>query len=277
MTLDSYLKKQTEKINRALEGCLPPARERPAKLHEAMREAVLSGGKRVRPILTLAACEAAGGKEEAALPAACAIELIHNYSLVHDDLPAMDDDDTRRGRAACHVKFGEETAILAGDALLTLAFNVLCRGDSSSRPNAGRILRTIHLISEAIGTRGMVGGQAVDLEFQKKEMDLPTAEYINTRKSGALIAVSARVGALVAGAAKKEEEALYRYGKFLGLLFQIVDDILDCQGYAKVIGVSESKKEALLLSQRAKKEIKIFGKKGTTLNQLADFVLNRKA
>ncbi|MBI4432034.1 MAG: polyprenyl synthetase family protein [Candidatus Omnitrophica bacterium] len=268
MTINLYLKQQAIKIDQALKKALPPAWERPSQLHEAMHYAVFSGGKRIRPILTLAACEAVGGKEKNALPAACAVELIHSYSLVHDDLPSMDNDDLRRGLPACHARFGEATAILAGDALLTLAFESLGRGGVSSSATG--------LIAEAIGTRGMVGGQAVDMEFQKKEVDLPTAEYINTHKSGALIAVSVRAGAILGGASKKQEEALYRYGKRVGLLFQIVDDILDKEGYAKIIGVSESQKEAQLLAEKAKKELKSFGRKGDFLKELVDFIQNRK-
>ena len=277
MNLKSYLTKQSKKIDRALDQVLPKETERPQVLHEAMRYAVFSGGKRVRPILALAACEAVGGDEKKVMTAVCALELIHNYSLIHDDLPCMDDDDLRRGRKACHRQFNEETALLAGDALLTLAFKILC--DSNSFQDTKGLKRRItaaRLIAEAAGHQGMVGGQMVDLEFQEKEMNLPTIEYINTHKTGALIAVSTRIGAYLGGGTPRQVEALYGYGKCVGLLFQIVDDIMDREGYASVIGVPEARKEAENLLLKAKNELRIFGPRGKILSQIADFVLNRK-
>ncbi|MGH7197767.1 MAG: polyprenyl synthetase family protein [Candidatus Omnitrophota bacterium] len=277
MSLQSYLKKKSQRIDEALDAYLPKKRELPFSLHEAMRYAVFSGGKRVRPVLALAACEAVGGNEKDAMPAACALELIHNYSLVHDDLPCMDDDDTRRGRPACHRKFGEMTAVLAGDALLTLAFQLLNSTNGSAFLKEGRKrLEVARLIAEAVGSRGMVGGQAVDMEFQSKELNLPTIEYINTHKSGALIAVSARAGAILGGGTARQVESLYRYGKSLGLLFQIIDDILDREGYAEVIGMHEAGKEAERLLEKAKKELAVFGFKGRILGEIADFVFTRK-
>ena len=277
MNLQSYLKRKSLKIDRALDAFLPKKRELPTALHEAMRYAVFSGGKRVRPILALAACEAVGGAEKNALAAACALELIHNYSLVHDDLPCMDDDDVRRGRPTCHKKFGEMTAVLAGDALLTLSFQILSSPNGSRSPKEFQRLMTVSgLIAQAVGSRGMVGGQIVDMEFQKKEVDLPTLEYINTHKSGALIAVSLRAGAILGGGTARQVEALYRYGKNLGLLFQIIDDILDREGYAKTIGMHEAGKEAERLLEKAKKELAIFGFRGRILAEIADFVFTRK-
>lgn len=277
MSIQAYLKKQSRKIDEALDTFLPKKRELPSSLHEAMRYAVFSGGKRVRPILALAACEAIGGKEKDAMAAACALELIHNYSLVHDDLPCMDDDDTRRGRPTCHKKFGEMTAVLAGDALLTLAFQILnSTNGSGSLKDGHRKFAVARLIAEAVGSRGMVGGQAVDMEYQKKELDLPTIEYINTHKSGALIAVSLRAGALLGGGTPRQVEALYRYGKSMGLLFQIVDDILDREGYAEVIGLHEAGKEAERLLEKAKKELAVFGFRGRVLGEIAGFVFTRK-
>ena len=276
MKLDAYFKKQTLKIDKALAVFLPKAKEHPVRLHEAMRYAVLCGGKRIRPILVLAACEAAGGDEKKAMPAACAIEFIHNYSLVHDDMPCMDNDDERRGAPTCHKKYGEDTALLVGDALLTLAFQVLSRPNGFENPkDLKRKLQAFSLISEASGTAGMVGGQAVDIEFQNKEVDMATLEYINTHKSGALIAVSTRVGALLGGGTALEIESLYRYGKYLGLLFQIVDDILDREGYAKVLGAAEAKREAGLLLLKAKKALSVFGRRALILEKIADFVMTR--
>jgi geranylgeranyl diphosphate synthase type II len=274
MTLEKYLLTQAAKIDKALVRYLPGAKEQPKALVEAMRYAVLSGGKRVRPILALAAAQAVGGNEKDAMPAACALEFIHSYSLVHDDLPCMDDDDMRRGKPTCHVKFGEVNALLAGDALLTQAFQIISRNEA--KVSAARQLEVIRLISEAVGYHGMVGGQALDMEFQDKEMNLPTIEYINTHKSGALIAVSTRVGALLGGGSPKEVEKLYRYGKYVGLLFQIADDIMDEQGYAQVIGVHEAKEEAQALLALAKKQLVGFGPKTRVLEQIADFVINRK-
>ncbi len=267
MKLSPYFKKQCLNIDRALHRYLPKKNERPVKLHEAMRYAVAGGGKRIRPILALEACRAVGGDERKVLPAACALELIHNYSLVHDDLPCMDDDRFRRGRLSCHAKFGEETAVLAGDALLTLAFQLLSGPDGRTT--------AINRIASAIGSRGMVGGQAVDMEYQGKELDLPTAEYINTHKSGALIAVSLWTGATLGGGTPKQVENLFRYGKFVGLLFQIVDDIMDGQGYVQALSLADAKKEALRLHRKAKAELSPFGRRGRVLGLIADFVLTR--
>lgn len=239
-----------------------------------MRYAVLLGGKRIRPILTLAACEAVGGKEKNAMSAACAIELIHSYSLIHDDLPCMDDDDLRRGKPSCHKKFGEALALLAGDALLTLAFQVLSSQDPK---NSKRNLEISRHLAEAAGSTGMIGGQVADIEAQSKEVDLPILEYINTHKTGALIAVSLRCGALAGGGTTKEVQALTRYGRYAGLLFQIVDDILDGEGYAETIGIPEAREEAQRLCGRAKDTLKIFEKKGEPLARIADFVHLRKA
>lgn len=275
MTLEVYLKKQSAKIDRALERYLPGVHEQPKNLTQAMRYAVLSGGKRVRPILVLAAAEAVGGDEKKVMAAACAIEWIHSYSLVHDDLPCMDDDKERRGKPTCHIKYGEVDALLAGDALLTQAFHILSTIDAKIPP--ARHIEAIRLIAEAAGYRGMVGGQSLDMAFQGKEMDLPTIEYINTHKSGALIAVSTRIGALLGGGSQNQVDKLYRYGKYVGLLFQIADDIMDEQGYAQVIGVHEAKDEANTLLGLAKKELKGFGKKAQILEQIADFVINRKS
>ena len=275
MNLDSYFKKQSAKIEKALLGYLPKVERHAPKLYEAMRYAVMSGGKRVRPVLVLAACEAVGGDVAKVLPAACALEMIHSYSLVHDDLPCMDDDAVRRGQPTCHVKYGEDTALLAGDALLTLAFKILSIPINSKGLNQKQ-LQTIHFIAEAVGAPGMVGGQAVDMECQDKKIDLATLEYINIHKSGALIASSLKVGAYLGGGKPSEVQALFRYGQALGLLFQIVDDILDEEGYAKLLGFTQARREAVGLCQQAQKEIAFLGKKGLTLFNIAQFVLERK-
>ncbi len=277
MNILRYFASQSKKIDRALSLVLPKEREYPPALHAAMRYAVFSGGKRIRPILALAACEAVGGESRRVIPAACALELVHSYSLVHDDLPCMDNDEWRRGKPTCFKKFGEDTAVLAGDALLTLAFKILALpiGRPSSQER-DRQLDVINLIAEAVGSKGMVGGQAMDMKFQKKEPDLPTMEYINTQKTGALIAVSLKVGAILGGGSLRQVDALYHYGRHLGLLFQIVDDILDKEGYAKAVGVSEAYEQAQLLHRKALLSLSLFGTKATGLRQIADFVLKRK-
>ncbi len=277
MNLQAYLTKQLTKIDKALDSFLPKKGEYPPTLHEAMRYSVFSGGKRIRPIFVLAACDAVGGDEKKVMPAACAIELIHNYSLIHDDMPCMDNDDLRRGQKSCHKKFNEETALLAGDALLTLAFRILSSlPDFHAAKELERQLVSASLIAEAVGSRGMIGGQAVDLDSKKKEIELPTIEYINTHKTGALIAVCLKVGSYLGGGIKTQVEALHHYGKCVGLLFQIMDDIMDREGYAKAVGVPEARKEAEDLLSKAKKELRRFGQKGLRLNQIADFVLTRK-
>jgi len=237
-----------------------------------MRYAVLLGGKRIRPILALAACEAVSGNPKEVMPAACAIELIHSYSLIHDDLPCMDDDDTRRGKPSCHKKFGEATALLTGDALLTLAFQIL---NTAGVKNQKRRFDTARFIAEGIGSHGMIGGQAVDIESKGKEIDLPTIDYINTQKSGVLIAVSLKAGAYLGGGNPSQVNALYRYGKVMGLLFQIVDDILDGEGYAKLVGVSEAQKKARRLRDQAKGALHGFGGRSQALERIADFFLTR--
>ncbi len=278
MNISVYLKSQSKKVEKALDGFLPKATDYPPRLHQAMRYAVMSGGKRIRPILALAACEAVGGDAKDVMPAACALELIHNYSLVHDDLPCMDDDNLRRGRPTCHKKFDEETAVLAGDALLTHAFKILAsvNGTDINSQTVTRRLDALRMIAEAVGAQGMVGGQAVDIEFQEKELDLPTIEYINTHKSGALIAVSTRIGAYLGGGTSSQVRSIFEYGKTLGLLFQIVDDIIDQEGYATLIGVSEAKRQAQTLLLGAKEKLRPLGSKAAALDSIADFVLTRR-
>ena len=277
MNLNSYFQKQTSKIDKALLGFLPKTGQNASKLYEAMRYAVMSGGKRVRPILTLAACEAVGGDSRKVLPAACAVEMIHSYSLVHDDLPCMDDDALRRGKPTCHKKFGEVTALLVGDALLTLAFKILSAPVKTGGENfSKRQLEALHFISEAVGAPGMVGGQAVDMEYKNKKIDLATLEYVNIHKSGALIAASVKAGAYLGGGNAAQVRSLFRYGQVLGLLFQIVDDILDGEGYAELLGRTQALKEADEVYRRALREIKFLGKKGEILSQMAGFVRERK-
>lgn len=265
-----YLKMRQKLIDAALGSYLPGENEYPREIHKAMRYSIFTGGKRVRPILTLASCEACGGNIKEAMVAACAVEIVHTYSLIHDDLPAMDDDDYRRGKPTCHKKFGEGIAVLAGDALLTYAFELLTRGRDPAVNN-----EIIMSLAEAIGSNGMIGGQVVDIHNQV-DPDLPTLTYINAHKTGALISASCKIGALAAKAPKKKIDALRRYGEYIGFTFQVVDDILDKEGLALALGVDGARREAARLITKAHKELEIFGRKAKPLSELAHFILNRK-
>ena len=236
MDLKNYLKECLVRVDRALDSYLPAEDTLPVTLHKAMRYSVFAGGKRIRPVLMIAACEAVGGDAERVLPAACAMEMIHTYSLIHDDLPAMDDDDFRRGRPTNHRVFGEAAAILAGDALLTEAFILLSDAQINARVPAEIRCRVLHTIARCAGSQGMVGGQVVDMESEGKTIDLPTLQYIHTRKTGALILAAIQTGALLGGADEASLAALTRYGEAAGLAFQIADDILDVVGDQAVIG-----------------------------------------
>lgn len=237
----AYLRRQGEIVNGALERFLPPAAAAPEKLHEAMRYSVFSGGKRLRPILTIAAFELAGGSGGGVFAPACATELIHTYSLIHDDLPAMDDDDLRRGRPTCHRVFGESVAILAGDALLTLAFEIVaCEPVLPAGVRAAIVGR----LARANGGRGMVGGQAADVAAEGSDPTIEAVEFIHTRKTAAPLAAAVAVGGLAAGASREALEALSHYGESLGLAFQIADDLLDVTGSAEVVGKAVGKDSA---------------------------------
>ncbi len=240
MDLAAYLAAETTIIDAALDRLLPPAKSWPNRLHEAMRYAIFGGGKRLRPVLVRAACGAAGGDVELALEPACAVELIHTYSLVHDDLPAMDNDVLRRGRATVHVAFDEALAILAGDALLTLAFQVLATYPVGITW-AQRRAAACALLAEAAGSAGLVGGQVEDLEAAGAPPDARRLERMHRAKTGALLAASVELGALLAGVAPERRAAFRRFGEQLGLSFQIADDILDVTGTAARLGKSPGK------------------------------------
>jgi geranylgeranyl diphosphate synthase type II len=269
VNIKDYLKKRKALVDKELERLIPAAKGCPHPIHEAMKYAV-KGGKRIRPILCMASCQACGKDAKAALKAACAIEMIHTYSLVHDDLPSMDNDDTRRGRPSCHKRFGTANAILTGDALLTLGFNILSAATASPALN----IRLIKELSMASGTYGMIGGQAVDIALGEK--DLFTLEYVNIHKTGALIAASCKAGAIASGAREKEIEALFRFGEYIGFAFQIVDDILDGEGLVKVLGPKRIYDRGADLVEKAKVSISHLGKKTRPLCALADFILTRK-
>jgi len=290
-----YLEERRLQVDEALGRYLPETGDHPKEIHEAVRYSVFAGGKRLRPILVLAAAEAAGGQVEHALPAAAAIELIHTYSLIHDDLPAMDDDDFRRGRPTCHKVYGEALAILAGDALLTQAF-ILLSGESPAPGIAGPArLRVINEIAQAAGSRGMVGGQVVDILQEDREVDLATLLYLHTHKTGSLIRACLRVGGIISSAGSEQMEALTRYGDRIGLAFQIVDDILDVEGsldalgkragsdlrkkkatFPGLLGLEESRQRARSLVREAKHALSIFGDRGAALGAIADYVVARR-
>lgn len=290
-----YLEERRLQVDEALGRYLPEAGDHPKEIHEAVRYSVFAGGKRLRPILVLAAAEAAGGQVEHALPAAAAIELIHTYSLIHDDLPAMDDDDFRRGRPTCHKVYGEALAILAGDALLTQAFILLSGDPSSIRADAVARLRVINEIAQAAGSRGMVGGQVVDILQEDREVDLATLLYLHTHKTGSLIRACLRVGGIISSAGSEQMEALTRYGDRIGLAFQIVDDILDLEGslealgkragsdlrkkkatFPGLLGLEESRQRARSLVREAKHALSVFGDRGAALGAIADYVVARR-
>jgi geranylgeranyl diphosphate synthase type II len=297
MDLKSYLKKMQELVDESLEKYLPHRDELPSSIHNAMRYSVFAGGKRVRPVLLLAACDAVDGDIRSALPAACAMEMIHTYSLIHDDLPAMDNDDFRRGKPTNHKVFGEATAILAGDALLTEAFILLSNPEYTDGLPPGILLRVIHEIGLCSGSRGMIGGQVVDMESEgKKDIDLATVQYIHIHKTGALIKASLKCGALIGGADGARLEAVTRYGEAVGLAFQIADDILDIEGtteqigkdagsdqargkatYPAVMGLSESKRRAGELVDVAIDALAGFGEKADPLREIAYYIVKRKS
>ncbi len=263
-------KKYIKMIDAALDTYLPGAGAYPEIIHKAMRYSVFSGGKRIRPVIVMESARACGATAAQALPCACAIELVHTYSLIHDDLPSMDDDDYRRGKKTCHKVFGEANAILAGDALLTLAFNVIAR---HMKPVPARFA-AIEL-SDAIGTYGMVGGQAADIGYARKKKTIEALETINRLKTGRLFEASAKMGAIAAGANERKVRAIARYGASIGRAFQIVDDILDDDGYAALAGHRTSCEDARGLITDAQKKLKIFGNKADGLREIADTILER--
>lgn len=290
----SQLESWREHIERALDARLPAATAVPARLHEAMRYSVLGGGKRIRAALVFATGRTLGLRDEEVEGAACAIELVHAYSLVHDDLPAMDDDDLRRGRPTCHKAFDEATAILVGDALQPLAFEVLARDPSLPASEAIR-LRLIDLLAEASGSFGMAGGQAIDLSVQGKRLDIADVEDLHARKTGALIRASVLMGAECSPTLDaRSRAALTRFAVSIGLAFQIQDDLLDVLGdpaqlgkptgadreraqptHPAVIGIAASKERVAALHHDALEALLPFGERAEPLRDLADWLLSR--
>jgi geranylgeranyl diphosphate synthase type II len=297
MDLKHYLKERCKLVDNALEKMLPGEDDLPVSLHASMRYSVFAGGKRIRPVLMLAACEAVGGDKDLAMPAACAMEMIHTYSLIHDDLPAMDDDDFRRGNPTNHKVFGEAIAILAGDALLTQAFIAMSNPLYAEKVPPATLIAVVSEIGHCAGSYGMVGGQVVDMESEGKlDIDLPTVQYIHTHKTGALIKASVKAGALLGAADEKALAALTRYGEVIGLAFQIADDILDIEGtteqigkdagsdeargkatYPAVVGLPESKKRAAELVEMALESLLGFDDRAEPLREIARYIVARKS
>lgn len=286
MDFESFSNRHRAAIDARLAGLLPGEDEAPEALHRAMRYAVLSGGKRLRPLLTLALAEAVGGSIEDALDAGCAVELVHCFSLVHDDLPILDNDDLRRGIPTVHIAFDEPTALLAGDALFALAFEVVAK--------TGRA-QAVTMLAEASGTRGMVGGQTIDVESEGREVDLTVIEWIHRRKTGALFEAAAGLGALFGGGTEEQVMAARSYGMDLGLAFQIADDVLDETAstealgkrsqadrglrkatYPAAIGIDGSRRLAEEAAKRALHSLSAFPN-ATAAEMLAQFAIERSA
>ncbi len=292
--LSAYIKNKNQKINVALEKILHDSQ--PSEpIVQAMKYSLMAGGKRIRPVLCLAAAEAVGGKPQTVLLAACALEIVHTYSLIHDDLPAMDNDDLRRGKPTCHVAFDEATAILAGDALLTLAFQVLSSVQFTGENQASGWLKVIHIISTAAGYQGMIRGQMLDMASEGQHLTVDELKSMHALKTGALIEASLVCGALLADARKHQLEILKTYAQNIGLAFQVTDDILNVEGnpkemgkavgtdqlrekstYPAILGLETSRQFAKNLVEKALQALEVFDKKAEPLRGLATYIIDRK-
>ncbi len=278
MDLRAYLLERLPLVERALDAALPPASAEPAALHAAMRHLLFPGGKRLRPALALAAAEAVGAAPARALPVAVAVELVHTYSLIHDDLPCMDDDATRRGQPTVHIVYGEATAVLAGDALLAAAFFVLTAAESEHP--APKLLAAARDLAEAAGSLHLVGGQVDDLRLPAQELDAARIESVHARKSAALIAAAVVGGARLGGAAEPELARLRRFGEALGLGFQIADDLLDADraeacSLVRVLGAPAASARAEALLAEALGELEGLGERAEPLRELARHSVRR--
>lgn len=294
MEWESYLEEKRVLVDKALQGFLPPADHYSPKIHEAVHYALLGGGKRLRPILTLAVVEMLGGDAKKALAPACALEFIHTCSLVLDDLPSMDDASYRRGRPSCHKVYGEAVAILAGMALLNLAYALIARQQDSPLQDYAVKGKMLEEIIKAIGPTGLISGQLVDLESEGKDIDFETLEYIHRNKTGRLFIASARLGGLIAGASEEELAALTRYAKNLGLAYQIRDDLLDVIAtqeelgkdvgkdsnrttFVSMWGVKASQELVKRLTEFAVAALGCFGEKAEVLRIFARYLCGRKS
>ncbi|GBC62579.1 polyprenyl synthetase family protein [Desulfonema ishimotonii] len=292
--LKGYLAERREHVNAALMKILDDEVPR-SRIARAMAYSLMAGGKRLRPILCLAAAGAVGGTPDIAMPAACALELVHTYSLIHDDLPALDDDALRRGRPTCHVAFDEATAVLAGDALLTLAFEILASGSGTAGDTARQWLDVIREISTAAGYRGMIEGQMRDIEAEKKALDLAALEQVHARKTGALIEAAVVSGAILGGGGRGQIAALRAYARKIGLAFQVTDDILNVEGdprvmgkavgtdadrnkstYPALLGLEASGAFAETLIEDALTALEGFGERSVPLEAIAAYILRRR-
>jgi len=289
--LKKYLRDRARKVDQALAKYLPSARTKPATIHQAMRYSLFASGKRIRPILTLAAAEACGGTIQQAMPLACAVECVHVYSLIHDDLPSMDDDDFRRGKPTNHKVYGEAIAILAGDALLTKAFEIAAQAKPTRRYP---ITQLIAELAETAGSLKLIAGQVADIEGEGEGLDIKKLRFIHERKTSALLTCSVRLGAMTANATPRQLEALTVFGKNVGLAFQVIDDILDVTQsteklgktagkdadvekatYPAVVGLEKSRLIASQLTQKAYTALKPLGAKGELLRAMAAYLLER--
>ncbi|SHK06658.1 polyprenyl synthetase family protein [Desulforamulus aeronauticus] len=292
MNFKNELAAWSKLVDDALDRYLPKADEYPTTIHEAMRYSIFAGGKRLRPVLVLASTKAVGGSVEKALPVACALELIHTYSLIHDDLPAMDNDDFRRGRPTNHKVYGEAMAILAGDALLTLAFELIA--SSAAAFSLDRVNLVTLEIAQASGSRGLIGGQVVDMLSENQAITGDIMEYIHRHKTGALFRAAVRAGAILGGADAEQLTSLTNYSEQMGLAFQIKDDLLDIEGdeaklgkpvgsdvknqkstYPSLYGLEEARRMADKAATDACAELKIFGPEAEFLRSLMHFIINR--
>jgi geranylgeranyl diphosphate synthase type II len=290
--LNRWIKRTRALVEKSLRSSVPAAKTKPSTIHRAMRYSLLSGGKRLRPLLCCAASEACGGTARAALPAACAVEMVHAYSLIHDDLPCMDDDDLRRGKPTSHVVFGEGMAVLAGDALLTEAFAVLTIAKPRARHTASDLVAEL---ARAAGSRGLIAGQVADLEAEGRKPSEPALYFIHAAKTGMLLRASLKLGGMSAGTTPARLAALDRFGFALGLAFQIQDDILDATQSAKrlgktagkdaaagkmtfpaLFGLEKSRTLAEQWTSEAVNSLKLFGARGETLRALASAMLRRE-
>lgn len=285
MNFKKYLENKKNIIDKTLDEYLPPEEKAPSIIHKAMRYSVFGGGKRIRPIFTLATAELFGREAESVLRAACGIELIHTFSLIHDDLPSIDNDDFRRGKPSNHKVFGEAIALLAGDALLVSGFDLIIKNSEVKEIKKQSILKLIKETSFYIGTENLLGGQVEDITAKNEDITKEDLVNLYMKKTAALICLSIRAGAILSGANQRQLKALTKYGENIGLAFQIIDDMLDIMQdqrdmgkptYANKFGIKESKSESERLIGEAKDSLRIFNQKAEILKSLADYLLTRK-